>query len=179
MEEILRKLCKENVLTSIFMNNDDVSKFTVGYIEQVFEDGIIISVVDTGGRSDGYALLNMSLIYLLEYKNNYLKGIQDLLDYHKNPIIPLSFIHDEDESLIVNFLNFCMVNDLYISIKHLNGFEIFGLIYSVNEEILTLKTYDHNNNIEDGMTALSINDIEGVYVLNTEQKKVQLMQQNR
>jgi hypothetical protein len=46
MKDILEKLSTEKTLVSFFMNSDETSKFTVGYVKQVYDEGVLIFVIN-------------------------------------------------------------------------------------------------------------------------------------
>ncbi|MDR2205165.1 MAG: hypothetical protein LBE36_03280 [Flavobacteriaceae bacterium] len=83
-----------------------------------------------------------------------------MVDYYNESVEPLNFERNENSLIINDFLDFCQKKNYYITIKHYNGFEILGYILDISEETILLQTFNQDNGIYDGITALLINDVE-------------------
>ncbi len=172
--KILKKALKEKILVGIYTNAEDTSKFTVGYVNMIFEEGVLVSIITPDVKNDGFVLLNMSMIYLVEYDNLYLKNIKKLIDIHKLKPNKLSFKRNKNKLLIVDFFDYCKKEKNCITIKHSYGFGISGYVLNVDDNYLSINTFTEEG-VEDGITVIRIEEIEEIYLKGFNQEKIKML----
>lgn len=173
--DVLEKALKEKFLIGIYLDRDDTSKFIVGYVEKVYEEATLISIISPKIKSDGFAMVNMNLIYLIEYDTFYLKNIQKIINAQGILIKEIDFERNEKEILLFDFLNFCKSKNICITIKHNYGFDILGYIIKIDKCSLLMEVYTEECS-KDGITILQIEDINEIYLEGWSQKKIEIFQ---
>lgn len=170
---IFKTAIKERKILSIY-TDEDISIFSVGYVVNVFEEAILINLITSEGSNDGFALINMSIIYLIEFDNLYLSNLEKLIK-SKNiefQLKDLNFKRNSKKLLIIDFMNFCKNNNYCISIKHYRGLKITGFIVNFDEDDILLDGYTEKGE-KDGSSLFKIEDIEIIYLLGLDQKKIE------
>ncbi|PQL94401.1 hypothetical protein C4S76_05895 [Apibacter adventoris] len=175
MKDILKKALKEKFLIGVYLNAEDTSKFTVGYVEKLYEEAVLLSVISPDMITDGFALLNIDLIYLIEYNNTYLINIEKIITKEKEISIPrIDYKRNNKKRLIVDFINFCKKTNKCITVKHNYGFEILGYISNVDDYYLLLDTYTEEG-LKNGYTVIRIEEINEIYFGGQSQIKIEIL----
>lgn len=79
LNELLDKSEKKQTLLSIYDNRDDIDKFYIGYIVEIFDDSFLLYSYDENGEEDGYFLIRLVDIFKIEKESAYLNGLNILV----------------------------------------------------------------------------------------------------
>lgn len=174
------KNCKDaNKLIAVYTNKDNTEKFSVGYILEQIEEGLLIASYDSNGLQDRIILLNLNDIFMIETDSLYLKKMYKLINNFK-------FINSEkfvfkrnnDFSLLYNLLNQCFEEKKLITIKSIFGFDVSGLITEQNDDVVIIQEIS-NYGEEDGLVCIKIEDIEKIGIDGQDEQKLSFLRNNR
>lgn len=77
---LLEESQKKQLLLSIYDNRNDIDKFYVGYIVNLYDDSILIYSYNENGEGDGYLLIRLVDIYKIEKESDYLNSLNILVE---------------------------------------------------------------------------------------------------
>lgn len=167
---------QDKKLVAVYTDKEKIDSFSVGYIVEQIEEGLLLQAKDPNGFEDGLIFLNIDDIYLIETDTKYLRNLTIVISgYAKlKERKPFVFKRSKNESLIIDFLNKCLTDKILVSIKLFFGKGITGFINEVDQETLVVSAItDEGEN--DGNVYFKIEEIERVYINGIDQKRIEIL----
>jgi len=110
MINILKRVCKERILTAIYTDKNNYDRFSVGYVMELTKERFLMKHLTTRGEFDGYSVKNIDDVYRIEVDGMYLEKIKTLCLYKeeldKSPEI------DIKEDLLYSIIDYAIDNKL-------------------------------------------------------------------
>lgn len=154
--DIIKKAQNLQNLLCVYTNKEDTSTFSLGYIQKVTNNDILINSISTRGRYDGYIVKKIKDIFLIEENNKYIHKVIDVSnkDYsHKK-------ISNKYKNLFKSILCFSKTENLVVSVQlNYSGLtDIQGYVDDIDDHDVSFFCID-NYGLNDGKAICSINDI--------------------
>ncbi len=165
----LIKIKEKIKIASIYINNDDITKFMVGYVIGVDDKWFILSCISPTGIYDGLIIDQVNKVLRINLDSKYEKKIS-LLEQENNQKSEI-FTFGED-NIILEFLNFAKINKHFISIEIENSgyYELQGHINTINDDIIIIdEISEYGEN--DGNSIIKICSITKMRI-NSEDEKL-------
>lgn len=143
LKEILKTLSKDKKLSSICADTEDQNSFSVGFVEWVGKEIILIKSYTPDGEYDGFKIRKISDIIVIENDGKYEFDILDKIEvvekYRKQAsssvFEPLDTIFDVIQKLMKDKV---LVTLFYGSPEY----KYQGIIENINSNFLTLNSFD-------------------------------------
>lgn len=172
LNELLDESQKKQVLLSIYDNRNDIDKFYVGYIVEIFDDSILLYSYDENGEEDGYLLIRLVDIFKIEKESIYLSSLNILVkqnvstDRKQNK----KFKKDEEEG-IPKITSICHEQKILMTIKLIYEDFIVGYVVEKDAEYLLIEKYSKNG-MRDGYNLIWFRDIQNIHFDGKEEKNL-------
>lgn len=146
MIDVLKELCKNKTLVSLYTGFDETDKFTFGYVSAVDEDWTAIHMISPDGFDDGIHVTRTDMVIRADVGGLYGEKMNKLID--GNPVAVYDFYDENGE----------------------NGIMLSALLYAKNEKyIVSLELVDSGivditgfiDGIKDGMCRINVIDEYG------------------
>lgn len=172
LNELLGESQKKQTLLSIYDNKDDIDKFYVGYIVEIFDDSILLYSYDENGEEDGYLLIRLVDIFKIEKESAYLNGLNILVKQKDstNREQNNKFRNDGKEG-IAEVISVCHEKRILVTIKLIYEDFIAGYIVEKDDEYLLIEKYSKNR-ARDGYNLIWFRDIQNIHFDGKEEKNL-------
>jgi len=163
----LQKLMKHNTIVSIYPDINNSECFSVGFIEAMSNDHIIIKSISKNGQYDGYIIRKIENIFRVDFDGDYEKRLKILYEIQKQEHHKLiQKKARKDTNLFREALKSSMSNKYVVSIELIftdeeEGEGLFGWVKNISEtEVLISKLsyYGH----DDGCSIIRFDNIAAI-----------------
>ena len=153
----LKEVRKSNELIEIYLNPDDIEAFSVGYINAISKDFILVKFVYSTGIYDGYGVISINDIYKIIRNSKYLDTIIKLIEYNKSQFPDINLVND---NLLLSLLKYSNDNSKIVEVQMKNDEDyMVGFVKSITEttlEITKINNYGESN----GKVTVRLKDIK-------------------
>ena len=172
LNELLDESERKQTLLSIYDNRDDIDKFYVGYIVEIFDDSILLYSYDENGEEDGCLLIRLVDIFKIEKESAYLNGLNILVKQNASTDRGLNnkFKNDEKEG-IAEVVSVCHEKKILVTVKLIYEDFIAGYIVGKDDEYLLIEKYSKNG-ARDGYNLIWCRDIQNIHFDGKEEKNL-------
>lgn len=176
VKDLLNKLLDESqrkqTLLSIYDNRDDIDKFYVGYIFEIFDDSILLYSYDENGEEDGYLLIRLVDIFKIEKESAYLNGLNILVKQNASTNRdPDNKFKNDGEEGIAEVASICHEQRILVTIKLIYDDFIVGYVVEKDDEYLLIEEYSKNG-ARDGYNLIWFRDIQNIHFDGKEEKNL-------
>lgn len=169
---LLEESKKKQVLLSIYDNRNDIDKFYVGYIVDLFDDSILIYSYNENGEEDGYLLIRLVDIFKIEKESDYLNSLNILVKQNTLTIRSQNNkFKDGGEEGIAKVVSLCHEQRILVTIKLIYEDFIMGYIAEEDDECLLIEKYLKNGS-RDGYNLIWFRDIQNIHFDGKEEKNL-------
>lgn len=166
-KNILNQSKEQNSYISIYTNQEDINKFSMGIVANFDDDFILLKKVSPEGNYDGFSIVLVEYIYCIEFDDNYLKKIELTI---KDDIAKIQT--NEQKLLSDNFrfdytIGLCLKQQYLTSIDLIYGRGFVGYIKEFDGENIIISNIDDNHN-PDGFSFFRVSEIEKINLFSTE-----------
>lgn len=143
-------------ITSVYTNEENTSKFSMGFILDVTDTHLLLGMITPYGRYDGFSVKGLETVYRLEHGGNYHAKLFKLYTEYNQ-------MHNEvctSEGPIRGLINHAKQNNLIITIELFESGldDAQGFVESVDNGFLTMRIVDENGR-KDGESIFEISSI--------------------
>jgi len=178
--EIINSAKLHKSLVSIYTDKDETNTFSVGYIIDQIDEGLILHAIDTNGFDDGLMFMCLSDIYLMEIGTTYLENLKIVNNENPKYNDFNSFIlkRNHDKSLIADFLDKCLSDKKLITVSLYFGKGLTGFINRISDDQIILDniTLEGEN---DGIVCIKIEEINRIYFDGIDQRRISILYNNK
>jgi hypothetical protein len=166
LNTILEDSKKNRILLSVYEDKNDVEKFYVGYVVNVYSDTLLLFSLDEYGINDGYLLVRMEDIYKIEQNTSYLEKLTILANNEYNYFLKL-----DGEQGIAETMSFCKEKQILVTIKLIFDDIIIGYVSEEDDERYLIKNVSKEG-IMNGVCLIEYKDIQNVHFDGKEEKNI-------
>lgn len=169
----LSELKKNKIIASFYTNENDLSKFSVGYVVDFNDDYIVFALVSPEGLNDGFALKETSSIIRINIDGKYENKILKLLKYHKTTHENLIF---KDNNFVLEMLSFAKTKGYIVSLELLNSgfYDVQGYIEKIENDNCFVKQITEYGEV-DGMSMVELRDISKISCNSSDEKILEIL----
>lgn len=183
IKELLSRCNKENLLVSIYTNRIEPDKFSVGFIEAISNEQILLKHVTEHGLYDGYAVRKLSDVFRVDvnglYEKRLLKLYQIQNQKHPEKFLKNKISKDSNlfyETLIAAYQDKMVVN---ICIDETEMQEsIIGWVNSIKDMEITVSKISYEG-FDDGDSIFDLNDIIKINCDSDDERVIGLLNLNQ
>lgn len=175
--ENLHKLKKEKRIASFYTDEDDTSKFMVGYVMDYNDKYFIVAAISPQGLYDGFVLKKTESIFRINMDSIYEKKILSLSKYHKIIYEEISF---KEDNLILGLLSFAKIKNYVVSIELLNSgyYDIQGYVEVVDNDGCKIKQITEYGEL-DGICFVTLSDITQISCNSEDEINLKILNSNK
>ncbi len=163
---------KKNSLLSIYDNKNEIDKFYVGYVVDLFDDSILLYSFDENGEKDGYLLIRLVDIFKIEKESIYLNNLSFLIK--QNELInkkQSKRFKKESKDGIISISSMCQKNKILLTIKLIYEDYLTGYIVGEDNEYFLIETYS-NDGLQNGYNLIEYRDIQNLHFAGKEEENL-------
>lgn len=178
--EIINRAKQHKKLVAIYTDKDETSTFSVGYVIDQIDEGLILHSIDTSGFDDGLMFMCLLDIYLIEIDTTYLRNLKIVSNESPKFNDFNSFIlkRNKDENLIVDFLNKCLSDKKLVTMSLFFGKEITGFINEISDDMIVLNIITSEGETN-GIACFKIEEINRIYIDGIDQRRISILFGNK
>lgn len=156
MNKYYLNLKKNKELVCVYSDTTDPESFSAGYITGVTDENMIIFHLTPKGKYDGYILLSIDNIFLMEYNTKYSKKLQKISDSLLNNDI----VYFESDDLKLSLLEYARENNFIIEVQLINSGinDVIGKVAIVEDGLVKIDRYNEYGE-SDGQAVFNISNI--------------------
>jgi hypothetical protein len=159
---------KTKLLLSIYQDCNDINKFFVGYVLEIFQDSILIDIFDEYGKNDGYLLLRLMDIIKVEKDSIYLNNLNKFIFIENAKLDTLTA---KGQNGIVDIISLCRKNNILLTIELIYDDFIIGFVSDEDDDYYQIETYSKDG-LYQGKTFIKYTDIQRLHFLGNEEKNL-------
>lgn len=167
LKKIFSESKEKNSFISVYTNKENTEIFSIGIVCDFDDDFILLKKVNLEGSFDGFSILLIEDVYLIEWNDAYLKKMQLII---KNDIVG---IEKEVQKLLLanlrfdDFIKLCLIKNFFISINSIYDIGFMGYVKNYDGENIVLNNIDSYNK-NDGFSLFKISEIEKISLMSVE-----------
>lgn len=137
----LINICKNEILVSLYTNQNDISKFIFGKILSVNDNEFAFYMISPDGKYDGVLVKEINSIVYFETDNQYIKEMCKLCDEHS---LCSPFIDFNKNNIKTAVLLEAMKSKKIVSLElNYSGFDnVVGFVEDVSDNLCKIKQVD-------------------------------------
>lgn len=172
MENILELLKKNDTLCEIYTNEENLNKFSVGYIVAIDKNFFVFENIDEYGFSDGIFSELKENIIKFETDTHYLKEIEKLFEYNKQK--RYKSLNIECFNITAELIKHALSLNYLCSFNLCNSKEdeIIGFVDSIQKNYVKIKNIDLSGK-ENGYSIIEYGNITGTTFGSLGLKKIE------
>lgn len=169
----LNELKGNKKIASFYTNENDTSKFSVGYIVDFNNDYIAFALISPEGLNDGFALKETSSIIRINIEGKYENKILTLSKYHKTIHENLVF---KEDNFVLELLKFAKTKGYIVSLELLNSgfYDVQGYIEKIENNNCFIKQITEYGEV-DGISMVELQDISKISCNSSDEKILQIL----
>lgn len=158
---------KNKEMICVYSDETDTESFATGYVVGVSDDDIILYHLTPNGNYDGYLLLPINKVFLIEHDTKYSNKIKYISEKQSKQNIQ----YFDDENLKSCLIKYAFENDLIIEVQLINSGlnDVVGKVFSFDEETIIIDKYTEYGE-KDGHAIFNILDITRLSCDNEEER---------
>lgn len=147
---------KNKELVCVYSDSTDSESFSAGYVTGVSDEDIILFHLTPNGKYDGYILLSIDNIFLIEYNTKYSKKLHQISDH----LFSNDIQYFESDDLKLSILEYARVNDFIIEVQLINSGinDVIGKVVGVEDGLVKIDKYTEYGE-SDGQAVFDISNI--------------------
>lgn len=161
---------QQRKLISVYLIQDDASKFNVGVVLQVTETDFCLAEVTRYGEDAGFGCYRIEDIAKISVDGVYEIGLQCMC--HENNLQPKGF--PETEDIFQSMLETAHIQRDLVEIATIRDDVIIGIVRELTESLCQIKEYDDYGN-RDGFTMIPIEHIRSVEMGSRHLQKIKTL----
>lgn len=176
-KEYLLKAINNQTPVSIYTDNEEVEKFSLGFIQGVSDDYVLLASISPFGFYDGFTIKNYKDIYRCESKDKYGEKAHKLYQIRKQNHPSLDLTSDD---LILNLIQYAYDSHLVVSIElnHSEYDDLQGFISGIQGDMITIEQRDDYGNA-DGESIVFWDNITCVTCDSDKEMAIKLLSENQ
>lgn len=180
LNALLNESQKKETLLSIYDNKNDIDKFYVGYVVEIFDDSILLYSYDENGEEDGYLSIRLVDIFKIEKASIYLTNLNYLVEQKSlTNIKQIWEVKNNREEGIAEIVSVCHQQKILVTIKLIYEDFIVGYIVEEDDDFLLIEKCSKNG-MQDGYNLIWFRDIQNIHFEGKEEKNlIKLLKTNR
>lgn len=160
MVKNLREAKNSHEAVSLYVDPEDASLFTPGFVKAVDDAWVMIEIIDTYGQFDGFGIRPLERICNIKRNGDYEDKLLVLSNRNPQPVFEKFELNkpDNDISLLMNALLKALNSKIVVTLWNYDEEEITGYVRKIEGSaiyIFVLKKYGYG----DGEIIIDINDI--------------------
>ena len=171
--EIFTEAKSNKELVAVYTNTNATDKFSVGFVQDINEQEVLLAGIGTSGQYDGYYARTIDSIYRIQQRGNYLDKILYLytLQQQKHQEIP-----KKDNNLFKRLLQYALENHLVVTIELLDsGYnDIIGFVKEINEEMVCIHKIDDYGK-KDGISYTYLSALSALFCDSEDEANLKLL----
>lgn len=172
LNNLISESQKKETLLSIYDNKNDIDKFYVGYVAEIFDDSILLYSYNENGEEDGYLLIRLVDIFKIEKESIYLKSLSFLVQQNTSTNRKLNWkIRNGREEGVAEMISMCHEQKILVTIKLIYEDYIVGYVVEDDDEFLFIEAYSKNG-MQDGYNLIWFRDIQNIHFEGKEEKNL-------
>lgn len=172
LNDLLDESQMKQTLLSIYDNKNDIDKFYVGYVAEIFDDSILIFSYNENGEEDGYLLIRLVDIFKIEKESIYLDSLNILIKQNvSSGGRQNKKFKKGGEGGIAEITSICHEQKILVSMKLIYEDFIAGYVVKEDDEYLLIEKYSKNG-MRDGYSLIWFSDIQNIHFDGKEEKNL-------
>lgn len=169
---LLNESQEKECLLSIYDNKNDIDKFYVGYVVEIFDDSILLYSYNENGEEDGYLLIRLVDIFKIEKGSLYLTSFSYLIKQNDSTNRKQNWkVKNSWEEGIAEIISMCHEQKVLVTIKLIYEVFIVGYVIEKDDDFLLIEEYSKSG-MQDGHNLIYFRDIQNIHFEGKEEKNI-------
>jgi len=173
---LLQAMNQKNIV-SLYTNDEDTEKFSLGFVQGVSNDYVLLASITPYGFYDGYIIKNYNDIYRVESNDKYGESKKKLYNLRSQNH---AIIENKTDNLILCILEYALINHLVVSVElHDSGNnDLQGFVSNIEDGKIWIDQLDPYGQ-SDGKGIALIEDITWVACDAEDEQAIKLLAENQ
>lgn len=172
LSRLLNESQKKETFLSIYDNKNDIDKFYVGYVVEIFDDSILLYTYNENGEEDGYLLIRLVDVFKIEKESIYLTSLGYIVKQNASNNSKQNWkVRNNSVEGIAEIVSMCHKQNILVTIKLIYDDFIIGYVVEEDDDFLLIEECTKSG-MHDGYSLIWFRDIQNIHFEGKEEKNL-------
>lgn len=174
--EKLQELKNSKKIASFYTNEENTSRFNVGYIVEFTDEHFLVAAISPYGKYDGFVLLEVGSILRINTDSLYEEKMEKLTKHYNTTHECISI---DGDSLLSGLIQYACTQNYIVSLELLNSgvYDVQGYVKDVTDEGCTIEQITEYGE-DDGLTLIAVSDITKISCNSADEILLKILNSN-